>query len=98
MASLALETGLLRSINDDGQVADSGDYAAKLGLDHQLVVGMITSLGADGFIIVKASHVPASIFSTVAHMCGAECSCCSRRLVGRALHTTDPVLQRAGHL
>lgn len=50
-----LEGSLLKAIDDAGQIADSGDFAASMSSDHLAVVGVIKSLEASEMILVKAS-------------------------------------------
>lgn len=56
MAEL-LESKVLTAINDDGQIADSGDFAAKHALDHLTLVGVIKSLAASEMILVTVSSL-----------------------------------------
>ena len=44
------EASLLRSVDDLGEVADTGAFAAQHGLDHKALVGTIKSLMAHELI------------------------------------------------
>jgi phenylalanyl-tRNA synthetase alpha chain len=48
-----LETALLQALNERGTVADSGDLAKELGVDHMQLVGTIRSLQASEMIVAE---------------------------------------------
>ena len=49
----ALETQLLAAIDAQGQLADSGEFAAAANVDHQVVVGLLKSLLASDMITTE---------------------------------------------
>ena len=52
-----LEASLLLELGEQGNIADSGDFATKLGVEHGLVVGIIKSLQASEMITVEVPHL-----------------------------------------
>lgn len=56
MASPELEAALLRAV-DAGALADSGEFAAAQGVDHQAVVGLLKSLLAAEMITMQVRPV-----------------------------------------
>lgn len=51
-----IEQELLQAIYKDGKVADSGEFASKLGVEHLQVVGTIKSLQAAEMITAQVRH------------------------------------------
>ncbi len=49
----AIEASILRSLNDNGQVADTGDFATSTGVDHLAVVGVMKSLQVAEMVVVE---------------------------------------------
>lgn len=50
-----LEESLLKTINEVGEVKDSGEWAQSLGVDHGTLVGTIKSLIAHEMIVAQVS-------------------------------------------
>jgi hypothetical protein len=48
-----IEPQLLQQLGRDGSIADTGDFAAALGVDHLLVVGVMKSLELAEMITVQ---------------------------------------------
>lgn len=53
MSAAEIEAKLLRQVDQDGALADSGDFAAANGWDHMAVVGVIKSLEAAEMITTQ---------------------------------------------
>lgn len=53
MSSDQIESRVLQSINDAGQISDSGDFAAAESIEHLALVGVIKSLAASELILVE---------------------------------------------
>lgn len=53
MAAADVEALLLKTVDRDGSIADSGDFAAANGWDHNAVVGVIKSLEAAELVVTK---------------------------------------------
>jgi hypothetical protein len=51
-----LEATLLRTLHERGEIADTGELAASLNVDHQTVVGLMKSLQSSEMILVKVSY------------------------------------------
>lgn len=51
----AIESRLLQELDAQGTVADSGDFAASLGVDHLAVVGVVKSLGSAEMIVAEVN-------------------------------------------
>jgi hypothetical protein len=51
-----LEDSVLRAIHDQQQIADSGEYALNLSVDHLKLVGIIKSLAASELIAVEVGN------------------------------------------
>lgn len=54
MAPVDIENALLGAIADAGSLADTGDFAEKLGVDHLALVGVMKSLISDDYVVAKA--------------------------------------------
>lgn len=52
----AIETALLKHVNDHGDCKDSGEFATALGVDHLAVVGVIKSLQASEMIVAQVNE------------------------------------------
>lgn len=50
----AIESALLKTLHENGDIADSGDFAASIGADHLAVVGTIKSLLSSEMILSQA--------------------------------------------
>jgi DNA-binding MarR family transcriptional regulator len=48
-----LEQQLLQAVNEAGSIEDSGEFAEKLQVDHNAVVGVIKSLQAAEMIVTQ---------------------------------------------
>mmetsp|Transcript_40269 Transcript_40269/g.89432 ORF Transcript_40269/g.89432 Transcript_40269/m.89432 type:complete len:496 (+) Transcript_40269:146-1633(+) len=48
-----VEAKVLQTINENNEISDSGDFAAKHGIDHNVVVGTIKSLASSELITVQ---------------------------------------------
>lgn len=53
MAPVDIESALLGAIADAGSLADTGDFAERLGVDHLAVVGVMKSLISDDYVVAK---------------------------------------------
>jgi hypothetical protein len=47
------EQAVLQSVNENGEIADSGVFASTAGLDHSAVVGVLKSLLASEMITLE---------------------------------------------
>ena len=63
-AAADVEALLLKQVDRDGAVADSGEFAAANGWDHNAVVGVIKSLEAAEMVVTKVRS---------AHSCASHC-------------------------
>jgi hypothetical protein len=55
---MELEQQVLQAVNDTGSITDSGEFAQKLGSEHNAVVGVLRSLGAAEMIVVEVRSMP----------------------------------------
>jgi hypothetical protein len=76
--AMDLEASLLKAIDDAGEIADSGDFAASMSSDHLAVVGVIKSLQASEMILVKASGHGTHTANLQACMAAGEAPACFR--------------------
>lgn len=51
MAADGIEAALLRKLNENGDIPDSGEFASSIGADHLAVVGVIKSLQSAEMIV-----------------------------------------------
>ena len=90
----SLETQLLAAIGAQGQLADSGEFAAGANVDHLVVVGLLKSLQAADMITMEvraseegpAACTPAA--AAAAMKCSRLASCISRPCI--APHLDQP--------
>lgn len=59
MAQAELEGALLAQLHADGAIADTGEFAARVGQDHNAVVGVMKSLEAAEMIVVEVRQLAA---------------------------------------
>ena len=52
-----IEANILQTLSTQESIADSGEYAASLGVDHMAVVGVVKSLGSSEMIIYEVTAV-----------------------------------------
>jgi hypothetical protein len=57
MSAAEIETALLSKLGADGAIADSGDFAAANGWDHNAVVGVIKSLWSAEMVLTEVGAV-----------------------------------------
>lgn len=58
MATADIEGPLLQQLDRDGAIADSGDFAAANGWEHNAVVGVIKSLEAAEMVVTQVCAKP----------------------------------------
>eukprot|EP00803_Ostreobium_quekettii_P011004 evm.model.scf_119EXC.22 EVM.evm.TU.scf_119EXC.22 scf_119EXC:133697-133849(-) len=46
-----LEASVLRALDQDGEIGDTADLAAKLGVDHMSLVGVMKSLESAEMVV-----------------------------------------------
>jgi hypothetical protein len=73
MSAPDIEALLLQQLDRDGAIADSSDFAAANGWDHQAVVGVIKSLEQAEMIATKVRGAAAARKPP----CALQCLCCS---------------------
>lgn len=56
-----IETKILSRVNADGCIADSGEFAQALGVDHNVVVGVLKSLEAYEMIATEVSSIKSAV-------------------------------------
>jgi len=49
MSASEVESRILTSLNESGVISDSFEYALQLGIDHQVLVGVVKSLLVDRY-------------------------------------------------
>jgi len=59
MSVAEIETAILSTVGAKGEVADSGDFAAANGWEHNAVVGVIKSLESAEMVLAKVGAVAA---------------------------------------
>jgi len=57
-SAMEIEAQVLQSVNTDGCIADSGDMANSLGIDHNVLVGVLKSLEAYEMIATEVRFRP----------------------------------------
>lgn len=57
-----METAILQTLDRDGAIADTGDWASSSGYDHNAVVGSVRSLHSHEMI---TSEVPAPLLKAI---------------------------------
>jgi hypothetical protein len=53
MSAAEIEAALLKQVHADGAIADSGEFAAANGWDHNAVVGVIKSVEAAEMVVTQ---------------------------------------------